>query len=106
MESGLLPPNLNFKSPMKGIKCFEEGKVEVVTEPTPWDGGYIGINSFGFGGANAHALLKSLPKEKVNNGLPSDNLPRLVALSGRTQEAVETLLDYVSKSSMRPCEIV
>ncbi|OAD57941.1 Fatty acid synthase [Eufriesea mexicana] len=98
MESGLIPPNLNFQSPMKGMKCFEEGRVEVVTEPTPWDGGYVGINSFGFGGANAHVLLKSLTKEKVNNGAPSDDLPRLVAISGRTQEAVETLLNHVEST--------
>nr|XP_033197779.1 fatty acid synthase-like [Bombus vancouverensis nearcticus] len=95
MESGLIPPNINFKSPMKGVTCFDEGKVEVVTEPTPWKGGYVGINSFGFGGANAHVLLKSYTKEKVNNGAPSDDLPRLVVVSGRTQEAVETLLNHI-----------
>ncbi|XP_043250638.1 fatty acid synthase-like [Colletes gigas] len=95
METGLLPPNLHFKSPMKGMKCFEEGKVRVVTEPTPWKGGYIGINSFGFGGANAHVLLKAYTKEKVNNGAPSDDLPRIVTGSGRTEEAVETLLHSV-----------
>ncbi|XP_076249111.1 fatty acid synthase-like [Calliopsis andreniformis] len=95
METGIIPPNLHFQSPMKGVKCFEEGKVRVVTEPTPWEGGYVGINSFGFGGANAHVLLKSYTKEKVNNGAPSDNLPRLVAVSGRTEEAVETLLKHI-----------
>ncbi|XP_076761434.1 fatty acid synthase-like [Xylocopa sonorina] len=95
MESGVIPPNLHFKKPSKGIKCFDEKTAEVVTEPTPWNGGYCGINSFGFGGVNAHALLKSYTKEKVNNGAPSDDLPRVVAVSGRTQEAVETLLDYV-----------
>ncbi|KZC12654.1 Fatty acid synthase [Dufourea novaeangliae] len=95
MESGLLPPNLHFQSPMNGMKCFEEGKVQVVTEPTPWNGGYVGINSFGFGGVNAHVLLKSFAKEKVNNGAPSDHLPRLAAVSGRTKAAVETLLNHV-----------
>ncbi|XP_076382068.1 fatty acid synthase [Megalopta genalis] len=95
MESGLIPPNMHFQSPVKGIKSFEEGMLKVVTEPTPWEGGFVGINSFGFGGANAHILLKSHNKEKVNNGAPSDDLPRLVALSGRHEEAVETLLNYV-----------
>ncbi|XP_076681300.1 fatty acid synthase-like [Andrena cerasifolii] len=95
METGIIPPNLHFTSPMKGMKCFEEGKVEVITEPTPWEGGYVGLNSFGFGGVNAHVLLDSYTKEKVNNGRPSDDLPRLVVASGRTEEAVETLLNYV-----------
>ncbi|XP_076226839.1 fatty acid synthase [Nomia melanderi] len=95
METGLIPPNLHFKNPPKGIKSFEEGLLEVVTDPIPWDGGYVGINSFGFGGGNAHILLKSFTKEKVNNGAPTDELPRLVTVSGRTEEALETFLDYV-----------
>lgn len=95
METGLIPPNMHFQSPTRGIKSFENGMLKVVTEPTPWEGGHVGINSFGFGGANAHVLLKSYNKEKVNKGAPSDNLPRLVALSGRHEEALETLLNYV-----------
>ncbi|XP_076294051.1 fatty acid synthase-like [Lasioglossum baleicum] len=95
MESGLIPPNLHFNDPTPGIKGFEEEMLQVITEPTPWDGGYAGINSFGFGGVNAHILLKSHTKEKVNNGAPADDLPRLVALSGRNEEALDILLNYV-----------
>ena len=96
MESGLIPPNLNFKNIRKGIKALEEGRLKVVTEPTPWKGGLVGINSFGFGGANAHILIKSHSKEKVNGGQPQDGLPRLICVSGRTEMAVNTLLDDVS----------
>ncbi|XP_076294049.1 fatty acid synthase-like isoform X1 [Lasioglossum baleicum] len=95
MESGLIPPNLHFKNPTPGIKGFKDGMLQVMTEPTPWDGGYAGINSFGFGGVNAHILLKSHTKEKVNNGAPADDLPRLIALSGRNEEALDVLLNYV-----------
>ncbi|CAL7939127.1 unnamed protein product [Xylocopa violacea] len=95
MESGLIPPNIHFTNSGRGIKCLEEGRTEVVTEPTPWKGGYVGINSFSLSGLNAHILLKSYTKEKVNNGAPLDDLPRVVAVSGRTREAAETLLDYV-----------
>lgn len=95
METGIIPPNLNFTRPKRGVKALEEGRIKVITEPTPWNGGYVGINSFGFGGANAHVLLKSHDKEKINNGAPQDDLPRLVAVSGRTEEAVSTILDDV-----------
>lgn len=95
MESGLIPPNLHLKTLRKGIKALEEGRLKVVTEPTPWKGGLVGINSFGFGGANAHILLRSNQKEKINHGQPNDDLPRLVAVSGRTEEAVATLLNDV-----------
>ena len=95
MESGLIPPNLHYKKARTGIKALEEGRFKVVTEPTPWKGGLVGINSFGFGGANAHILLKSNQKEKINAGQPQDSLPRIVSVSGRTKLAVEHLLDYV-----------
>ncbi|XP_023289558.1 fatty acid synthase [Orussus abietinus] len=98
MESGYIPPNLHYKRPREGVKSLEEGKIQVITEPTPWEGGYVGINSFGFGGANAHILLKSNDKEKKNGGAPEDDLPRLVAISGRTEEAAEALLgDILSR---------
>lgn len=68
---------------------------QVVTDPTPWDGGLAGVNSFGFGGANCHVLLQSNPKKKINNGLPVDDLPRLIVTSGRTEEAVDSILTDV-----------
>ncbi|XP_034946083.1 fatty acid synthase [Chelonus insularis] len=94
-ESGIIPPNLHYKRPREGVKALEEGRITVITEPTPWKGGYVGVSSFGFGGANAHILLKSNPIEKVNNGIPGDDLPRLVIASGRTEEAVECILKDV-----------
>jgi len=58
--------------------------------------GYVGINNFGFGGSNAHVLLKWNDKLKINNGAPNDDLPRLVVLSGRTEESVKLFLNDVS----------
>lgn len=96
-ESGKIPPNLNYKKPRDGVKALEEGRIRVITEPEPWSGGYVGVSSFGFGGANAHILLKSNDKEKINGGAPKDNLPRLVVVSGRIEDAVASLLTDVSK---------
>lgn len=67
-----------------------------MTEPTEWPGGLSAVNNFGFGGSNGHALLDSHHKTKINNGLPSDDLPRLVLVSGRTEEAVDVMLKDVS----------
>ncbi|XP_011883918.1 PREDICTED: fatty acid synthase-like, partial [Vollenhovia emeryi] len=95
MESGIITPTIHFKQPRKNLTAILEGRIKVVTELTKWKGGYVGINSFGFGGGNCHILLKSNPKQKVNNGAPNDDLPRLVIVSGRTEEAVKVILDDV-----------
>lgn len=60
----------------------------MVDRNTPWDGGLVAINSFGFGGANAHVILESEP----GGGSPARySAPRLVLASGRTEEAVAAL---------------
>ena len=96
MESGFLLPNLYYNKPRRGLTGLEEGRLKVVTELTPWEGGYCAVNSLGFGGTNCHILLKSNPKEKVNGGAPQDDLPRLIVASSRTEEGVQKLLKDVS----------
>lgn len=59
----------------------------------PWNGGIVGVNSFGFGGANAHIVLRSNPKPKQN--WPQGPIPRVVGVSGRTEEAVKNFLNNV-----------
>ena len=71
-----------------------------MTEPTPWEGGYICVNSCGFGGTNAHLLLKS--PEIVNAPHPAATATRLVTCSGRTEEAVEIMLAEALK---RPADV-
>lgn len=70
---------------------------QVVTEATEWKGGLVGINSFGFGGSNVHVILKS-PNHSENthrNGPCKVCIP----ISGRTEEAVESLAKLASKNS-------
>lgn len=95
-ETGLVPPNINYTSPRVDIDALVNGTIHVVTEAMPLNNGYIGINSFGFGGSNAHMLLKWNNKQKVNNAAPSDGLSRLVTLSGRTEESINLFLNDVN----------
>ncbi|XP_014204160.1 fatty acid synthase-like [Copidosoma floridanum] len=98
MESGVIPPNINFNRAKEEIGSISEGRIKVVTDATPWKGEFAGVNSFGFGGANAHVLLKRNSKQKVNGGQPNDDLPRLAVVSGRTEDAVSAILtDLESK---------
>ncbi|XP_030757326.1 fatty acid synthase [Sitophilus oryzae] len=93
MESGVIPGNLHFKSPNKDIPALNDGRLKVVSQNQPWNGGIIAINSFGFGGANAHIVLKSNPKPKQS--WPQGPIPRVVAVSGRTEEAVKNFLNKI-----------
>lgn len=97
METGLIPPNLHFKKPREGVEAFKKQRVKVVAETTPFPGktGLIAVSSFGFGGANGHALLKWNETAKINGGAPEDDVPRLVCVSGRTKESVEAIFEKI-----------
>ena len=64
LEHGEIPPSLHFRTPSPHID-FDALKLRVPTEmePFPETGGahLAGVNSFGFGGANAHVVLTSAP---------------------------------------------
>lgn len=50
-----------------------------------------------FLGGNGHALLRATAREKFNYGIPNDKLPRLVTWSGRTEEAIESIMNAISE---------
>ncbi|KAI1204501.1 beta-ketoacyl synthase domain-containing protein [Annulohypoxylon truncatum] len=64
MKHGLIPPNLHFNSINPNVKPFYT-RLEIPTSLIPWPQPPVGqpkrasINSFGFGGANAHAIIES-----------------------------------------------
>jgi fatty acid synthase len=64
----------------------------VVTEKTPFPGGVIGINSFGFGGSNTHVVLRAPPTAPKHVKHSPVAFPRLVVYSGRTVESVHSLI--------------
>lgn len=57
--------------------------------------GFISVNSFGWGGLNAHAVFDIYKKEKQNIYIRPKH--RLVCFSGRTPEAVNFGLDEILK---------
>nr|CAD7589404.1 unnamed protein product [Timema genevievae] len=93
MEAGVIPPNLHFRAPNPDIAALNDGRLQVVNKPLPWNGGLVAVNSFGFGGANAHILLRSNPKPKAP--AIQDNIPRVVAVSARTEEGVQHFLEKI-----------
>jgi fatty acid synthase, animal type len=100
LESQKILPNINISQIREGVPAFDEGRIRVVTEVEDLEGPFVCINNFGLGGSNAHALFKGNLKEKINQGLPSDDLGRMVLWSGRTKEAVKTIFDDITKRSL------
>lgn len=92
-ENGLIPPNIHFENIRPTIPALVEKRMIVCSETTPFKGDKIAINSFGFGGANAHALLSMNQKSKINGGVPIDDMPRLVNWAARTKEGVDTMFN-------------
>ncbi len=123
LKHGILPPSLHFTDPNPDIP-FEELGLRVVTEPENLPRPtYAGVNSFGFGGANAHVVLGSPPvmelHEEPSNTQPARELqttetdatrrqpvlqaPRLLVLSTHSTAALkEKASDTVSLLRSHP----
>ena len=70
MKNKRLPKNLNFNTPNPNIP-FEQLKLSPQTEETPWpikngDPLRAGVNSFGWGGTNAHVILEEYQENNTN----------------------------------------
>ncbi|GAB2919330.1 polyketide synthase Pks13 [Rhodococcus aerolatus] len=64
MGHDALPPSLHFRTPNPHIP-FEAARLAVVTEPTAWPrrsgAATAGVSGFGFGGTNAHLVVREAP---------------------------------------------
>ena len=69
LQHDKLPPSINFAGPSPYID-FDAMRLKVIDQATDWPryGGYAlaGVSSFGFGGANAHVVVREvLPRDVV-----------------------------------------
>lgn len=97
LQHGVIPPNIWYQSPNSAIK--KEWGLEFPTAPTPWpDNGQprrASVNSFGFGGTNAHAVLDGAPSiasptngSLHQKGASCHNGLKLLPLSAADEKAV------------------
>jgi acyl transferase domain-containing protein/NADPH:quinone reductase-like Zn-dependent oxidoreductase/SAM-dependent methyltransferase/short-subunit dehydrogenase/acyl carrier protein len=89
-----IPASLHFETPNPNID-FVGLKLRVPTalEPFPAKGGarIVGVNSFGFGGANAHVLLTEAPSRAQPEHLGAHaNRAWPLVLSARSEEALRS----------------
>ncbi|HEV7360331.1 MAG TPA: polyketide synthase Pks13 [Mycobacterium sp.] len=83
LQHDKLPPSINFAGPSPYID-FDAMHLKVIDTATDWPryGGYAlaGVSSFGFGGANAHMVVREV--------LPRDVIEREVEPSDKTEATV------------------
>jgi acyl transferase domain-containing protein/acyl carrier protein len=93
LKNKAIPPNLHFEKANPDIP-FDRMCLRVPTRLEEWpecDGpAYASVNSFGYGGTNAHALLQEAPervpapRENAKRGMR----PLLLPVSARSEEAL------------------
>jgi acyl transferase domain-containing protein len=94
LKHGVVPPNLHFKNPNPSLN-FERLclKIPVTATPLKRDAAHrqlACINSFGFGGTNAHAVLEAAPQPAAKEPAPSAPAAEpelLLPLSARGSDA-------------------
>lgn len=91
LHHGEVPPNLHFEHPNPDIDFAGwKLRVPVARELLPRPDALGGVNSFGFGGTNAHVILQGFAPE--DPPAPSDSRPAgLFLLSDRTADGLRTL---------------
>ncbi|KAF2014387.1 reducing type I polyketide synthase 10 [Aaosphaeria arxii CBS 175.79] len=98
MERGVIPPTVGVKNINPKLK-LEERKAEIVREMTPWPASQTGrriasINSFGYGGANAHMILEdasSYMTSKENAQIHDANGSLVLPLSANNDQSLDRL---------------
>ncbi len=95
-EHGMLPASLHFKTPNPTIP-FEELNLAVAGRPVPLTRGATpfcaGVSAFGFGGTNAHVILREAQAKEAPrraSGRPAPNAG-LLMLSAHCQEGLAAL---------------
>ncbi|KAJ4388197.1 hypothetical protein N0V93_008804 [Gnomoniopsis smithogilvyi] len=114
LENKTIPPNINFHKPNPKIP-FDTTQLAVPVEPIPWPvnrAERVSVNSFGMGGANAHAIIESAETWGVSSRhiakIPSSEIPQsqLIILSANRAESLAAMIekhsDYIKqhKSSL------
>lgn len=113
VDAGKILPNMHFNTPNPAID-FKGLKIEVPTEMIDWKSETgvrrASVNSFGYGGSNAHVILENyrpkastLRQNRLSHALQAAPRPFLVPLTSHGEEAgkllVASISDYVRESS-------
>ncbi|MGC1481788.1 MAG: acyltransferase domain-containing protein, partial [Chthoniobacterales bacterium] len=99
LKNRQIPASLHFDEPSEHID-FETLKLRVPTElePLPEKVGprYVGINSFGFGGANTHVIVTEAPAAAPATSTEAPNRSWPIVTSARSDNALRSMAGRLS----------
>ncbi|MFC8046064.1 type I polyketide synthase [Nocardia sp. NPDC057353] len=89
LRHGVIPPTLHVRTPNPLLRQAEHGLRPAVRavdwSAVPPGERWAGVSSFGFGGTNAHVVLRGVDAERA---VPEGPAPVLIPLTGRDEEEV------------------
>ncbi|GAB1197712.1 hypothetical protein APSETT444_007015 [Aspergillus pseudonomiae] len=107
VRHGVIPPNLLFNNVSPRVAPFYSN-LKIATEATPWptikpgQPRRVSVNSFGFGGTNAHAIIEEyiecdhkveLSSKPVERSDSTDTLNLPLVLSAKSQRSMKATLE-------------
>ncbi|KAJ5494350.1 hypothetical protein N7463_010437 [Penicillium fimorum] len=91
LEKGMLVPNVGFKKINPKIR-LDDWRLRLSNKTMPWPGHLprrASINSFGFGGSNAHLIVEGPPGSSQGDAEDREPAPRVVVFSTFDQAGIE-----------------
>lgn len=95
LERQLIPPVAGFANAKPGLPL---DRMSIPTKTIPWPHAEgitprVSVNSFGFGGANAHAILEPGARALELDTPSATTSPRLFVLSANTQRSLKAMIE-------------
>lgn len=96
VQHGVIPPNMLFDTLSPAVEPFYTN-LEIPTSPRPWPNLPTGcprrasVNSFGFGGTNAHLIVENFSRPKANKAFSPTQFTPFV-FSAASEQALRAML--------------
>ncbi|KAJ1522851.1 hypothetical protein ONE63_001999 [Megalurothrips usitatus] len=98
METGVIPASINYRRPNPRIPGLVDGRLRVVDSNTPLQlaaDSVVAVNTLGVCNTVGHTVLRPNRRGPRTPQRPDEHLPRLITLSGRTEEGVREVAKKV-----------
>jgi acyl transferase domain-containing protein len=108
-----VPPTRGISTLSPELK-LDERNIEIVQKPRPWLVAYyerISVNAFGYGGANAHAIVDAATTSAASNdssdsALEDQSMSVLLPLSAHHPDYMTAHIDAISKMQLSRSELL